>query len=131
MTALSAVEPEGVGVVDLDGVGGDHAHRGRGGHGLEAGVEAGSVAVHGDGLAWLVEGGLSDGVVASEELELDKLAWGGLDVVGGKGEAAVLRNGDNPGSLGGGQARESGKGKCLELHFEVYVCVILCCLVIK
>lgn len=99
---LSVVELEGVGVVDLDGVGGDYVYWGRGGYGLEVGVEVGSVVVYGDGLVWFVEGGLSDGVVVSEELELDKFVWGGFDVVGGKGEVVVLCNGDNLGFLSGG-----------------------------
>ena len=112
MPSLSAVKPQGVGVVDLDGVGRDHAHAGGGCHGLEAGVEAGSVAVHGHGLAWLVKGRLSDGVVACEELELDELAGGGRDLVGGVGQAAVLGNRDDPGPLCRGDARESSKEEC-------------------
>lgn len=97
--ALGAVQPEGSGVVDLDGVGGDHAHRRRGGHRLETRVEASSVAVHGHGLAGLVEGGLGHGVVAGEELELHELAGRGLDIAGGEGEGAVLGDGDDPGFL--------------------------------
>jgi hypothetical protein len=45
-------------------------------------VEAGDVAVHGDRLAGLVEGGLRDGVVAGGELELHHLADIDADVVG-------------------------------------------------
>lgn len=38
-------------------------------------------------------------MVAGEELELDELAGGSGDLVGGVGQAAVLGNGDDPGPL--------------------------------
>ena len=98
--ALGAVEPQRVGAVDLDGVGREHAHRGAGGGGLEARVEARDVAVHGDGLARLVEGRLRDGVVACVELELHELAGLRDQLVGRVGQAAVLGDGDDPGFLG-------------------------------
>ena len=139
MLALGAVEPQGGAGVDLDGVGGEHALRGARGRGEEARVEAREVAVLSDGLARLVEGRLSDGVVARVELELDELAGLRDQLVGRVGQAAVLGDGDDPGFLGWwrvsiplststasclpgpltrGQARESGKGECCELHFE-------------
>lgn len=79
--ALGAVQPDGLGVVDHDAVGWDHAGiLGRGG-GLVAGVEAGDVAHNGiDGLAGLVKRRLCDGVVACHKLELDHLTRVGLDV---------------------------------------------------
>ena len=56
MPALGAVQPQRLGVVDLDGVGGDHTRLEAGGDRKEARVEASHVAVHGDRLAGLVEG---------------------------------------------------------------------------
>lgn len=142
VVALGAVQPQRVGVVDLDGVGRDHAHRGARRHGQEARVEARDVAVHADGLARLVEGGLCDGVVAGVELELHKLARLGGQPVGGVGQATILGDRDDPRLLGwclsvscpphltragtlltGCQARESGEDECCELHFEDDVCV--------
>ena len=82
MPALGAVEPHGVGVVDEDGEDGHHALVGARSSGKESRVEARDVAVHGDRLAGLVEGGLGDGVVAREELELDRLTNVDPDVVG-------------------------------------------------
>ena len=64
MAALGAVDPQRVGVVDLDRVGWDHAHGGARGGGLVARVEARSVAVHRDGLARRVKGRLRNRVVA-------------------------------------------------------------------
>lgn len=90
MASLGAVDPERGGVVDLDGVGGDHASGLRGSDGHEARVEASHVAHDAvDGLARLVEGGLGDGVVASNELELHHVACSGLDVVGRVGQRVV------------------------------------------
>lgn len=66
--ALRAVEPDGLGVGDLDRVGQLAAIAGDGGGGHEARVEAGARGVgHGDGHghAGGVEGGLDDGVVLS------------------------------------------------------------------
>lgn len=74
MLALGAVDPDGLRVVDGDGVGGRHAHGLAGGGGLEARVEAGEVAVRRDGLARVVKGRLRRGVVAGHELELDHVA---------------------------------------------------------
>jgi hypothetical protein len=38
-----------------------------------------------------------------------------------------LGDSDDPGSLGGSQARESGESECCELHLEVGgVCVCVC-----
>ena len=61
VVTLRAVEPDGCGVVDHDGIDG-HLSAGFDGH--EAGEEAGNIGlvVH-DGLARLAEGGLHDGVV--------------------------------------------------------------------
>ena len=143
MPALGAVQPQRVGVVDLDGVGRDHAHGGAGRGGEEARVEARGVAVHGHGLARLVKGGLRDGVVAGVELELHKLARLRDQLVGRVGQAAVLGDGDDPGALGWTvsvsilfcsflflsrrltrcQARESGEDECCELHLERLACV--------
>jgi len=80
--ALGAVQPDGLGVINHDGVSGYHARLlGRSG-GLVAGVEAGDVGHHGaDGSAGLVESRLCHGVVACNELELHHLARAGLDVV--------------------------------------------------
>ena len=104
--ALDAVQPHGVGRVDLDGVGGDHAHAGRGGGGLEARVEARDVGVHGDGLAGGVKVGLRDGVVARQELELHEFAGVDADVVGRKGQGAVARDLDDGCSLRWGGVSE-------------------------
>lgn len=80
--ALGAVQPDGLRVVDHDGVGGDHARLLGRGCGLVAGVEAGDVGHDGaDGSARLVECRLCHGVVACHELELHHLARVGLDVV--------------------------------------------------
>lgn len=91
---LRAVDPDGGGVVDGDGVCG-----GIGGascDGDEAGEETSDVAVHGDGLAWLVEGGLGDRVVATGELELHHVSHGSLDIVGAVGDGTARgANGDD------------------------------------
>lgn len=83
MATLRAVNPQRSGVVDLDGVGGDHASGLRGRDGHVAGVEASHVGHDAvDGLARLVKGRLGHGVVAGNELELNHVACSGLDVVG-------------------------------------------------
>ena len=95
MLPRGAVDPDGLGVVDHDAVRVDDSR----GHGglcvLEPGVETRGVAVQADGLAGLVEGGLGDGVVAGEELELHHVAHGGLEVVRREGEGAVLADADD------------------------------------
>ena len=97
--ALGAVQPQRVGVVDLDRVGRDHALGGAGRNREEARVEARDVAVLGDGLARRIKGRLRDGVVAGVELELHKLAGLGRELVWRVGQAAVLGDGDDPGCL--------------------------------
>lgn len=90
VTTLRAVDPQRGGVVDLDGVGGNHASGLRGSNGHEAGVEASNVAHDAvDGLARLVEGRLGHGVVTGNELELNHIARSGLDVVGREGQGVV------------------------------------------
>ena len=106
MTALDAVQPHGVGRVDLDRVGWDHAHAGAGGGGLEARVEACDVGVHGNGLAGRVKVGLRHGVVAREELELHEFAGVDADVVGREGQGAVARDLDDGCSLRWGGVSE-------------------------
>lgn len=90
MLALGAVHPDGLGVIDRDGVDRGHSHGGAGGGRLEPGVEARDVlVVQGDGLAGIVKGRLRDRVVACDKLELHHVADGGLDVVGRELERAV------------------------------------------
>lgn len=67
-----------------------HSRR-RSAHRHEPGVEARSVGVETDRLAWLIKGRLCDGVVCWCELELHHVALGGDDVVGGVGQAAICR----------------------------------------
>jgi hypothetical protein len=98
--ALGAVDPDGRGAGDVDGVSGRHAHGGAGGGGLEARVEARGVAVHRDGLARVVEGRLRRRVVAGHELELDAVADGRLEALGGVLQRAVDADGDYPVLLG-------------------------------
>jgi len=97
VAVLGAVDPDGSGAVDHDGVDGDHAHGGAGGDGQEARVEARHVAVRRDGLARVVKGGLGDGVVARGELELHRLAGGHAQVVGLVRSRAVLGHDDDVG----------------------------------
>jgi hypothetical protein len=80
MGCLRAVDPDGCGIVDGDGVRGGIS--GTRCYGHEAGVKASDIAVHAYGLAWLVKGGLRNSVVASSELELHHVAHSGLDIVG-------------------------------------------------
>ena len=84
---LRAVDPDGGGAVDLDGVGGDI--RRAGGDELESGKETSDIAVLGDRLAWFVEGRLGDGVVPGGELELHHVSYGRRQVVGGVGEGSA------------------------------------------
>ena len=79
VAALRAVEPHGPRVVDRDGEDGDGL--GAGGNGHEAGVDAGHVGVQRDGLARVVEGRLRQRVVATPELELDRVAGSGHDLL--------------------------------------------------
>jgi hypothetical protein len=88
MHSLRTVDPDGGGIVDLDGVCSGISGARSNEH--EAREEAGDIAVHGDRLAWLVEGGLGDGVVASGELELNHITCVGLDVVGRELDRAGL-----------------------------------------
>lgn len=87
MLSLTTIEPHGCSGVYHHGV----SRGGSGGSsdGHEAGVDAGEVGVHGDGLAGSVEGGLRDGVVVGGELELDHVADGGFDVVGVVGKGSI------------------------------------------
>jgi hypothetical protein len=85
--ALRAVDPDGSGVVDLDGVGGDISRAG--GDEVESGEETSDIAVLGDRLAWFVEGRLGDGVVSCGELELHHVSYGSSNVVGGVGEGSA------------------------------------------
>lgn len=94
MGALRAVDPDRSEVLDGNSVRGSVGSVSSDGH--EARVEAGDIAVHADGLARLVEGGLSNGVVSCGELELHHISHGSLQVVGGEAEAAGLgANGDD------------------------------------
>lgn len=80
MGSLRAVDPDGGGIVDGDGVRGSIS--GTGCYGHEARKKASNIAIHADGLAWLVKGRLRDSVVASSELELYHVAHCSLDIVG-------------------------------------------------
>lgn len=80
MSCLRAVGPDRGSVVNDDGVGGGLGCTSSDGH--EARVEASDVAVHGNGLAWLIEGRLGDRVVSTSELELHHITYGGLDIIG-------------------------------------------------
>lgn len=94
MLALAAVQPDGLGILDHDGVDGDHAVSLASVYGLESGVDALDAGVDiGDGYASIVEGGLSDGVVASPELELHHSTRLGLDLVGPELEASLVIDG--------------------------------------
>lgn len=101
MGSLAAEQPDGLGVVDHDGEDGDLTHGCAGGDRLEGGEDAGGARVDaGDGNAWVVEVGLSDGVVAGPELELDHAAGLGFNLAGeelqtGLVFAGVLSNGDD------------------------------------
>lgn len=82
MLALAAEDPDGLGVVDLDGEDGDLLLGGASSNGHEAGPDAGNRAVDlGNRRARVVKVGLCDGVVASPELELDHGTGSSLDVV--------------------------------------------------
>lgn len=100
MPTLGAIDPHGVLVGNIDAKGAHLVRRETCCGGDEAGVEASDVAVHGDGLAGLVEGGLGDGVVARGELELHHLADIDPDVVGRECEAAVQGDCDDGSPLG-------------------------------
>lgn len=85
MRALAAVEPQGLGVVDENGVDGHLAEVAALLSRHEAGLDSsdgGAVGGLGDGHAGLVKVGLGDGVVAGPELELDHAAGGGCDLLG-------------------------------------------------
>lgn len=84
------VEPERCGIVDHDGIGGDLELLGAGSRGHGARVDTGDAAVGlVDRSADTVEVGLSDGVCASPELELNHVARSGLDLL-----RPVLETGD-------------------------------------
>lgn len=90
VTHLSAVDPHGGGAVDLNGEGGNHARLHGHGRGHEARVNTSGVGVeHADRSARVVEVGLRNGVVASQEMELDKVALVDPDVVGGERPGAI------------------------------------------
>ncbi len=80
MLGLGAVDPYRRSIVNHDGVcwcgcrGGGHGHETR----VEAHCTGG---VQGDRLAWLREGRLRDGMVVGGKLELNHVAYIGLDVV--------------------------------------------------
>lgn len=104
MLALTAKDPDRLGIVDHDGEDGDLLLGGASSHGHEAGPDAGNRAVDlGNGRARVVKVGLCDGVVASPELELDHGTGSSLDVVrevldGGLADHTghgVLANGDD------------------------------------
>lgn len=82
MLALTAEDPDRLGVVDLNGENGDLLLGSAGGHGHEAGPDASNRAVDlGNRRARVVKVGLCDGVVTSPELELDHGTGSSLDVV--------------------------------------------------
>lgn len=143
MGALAAEQPDGLGVVDHDGEDRDLAHGDAGGNGLEGREDAGGAGVDaGDGDAWVVEVGLSDGMVTGPELELDHAAGLGFNLAGeelqtGLVLARVLSNGDDvdiDGCTRGlemlrlwwqvgvnstlSNAQQRGESKSCELHFE-------------
>ena len=94
MLGLRAVNPHGIGVIDQDGEGWNLS--GIGGNGHESGEDTGDGGVQGDGLAWVVEVGLRDGVVLWHELELHHVACSGDNVVRPVRQAAVrVADGDN------------------------------------
>lgn len=114
-----AVQPDGVGVVDTDGVNWDLAHGGAGGERNVTRVDAGHV-LHGlaDGLARVVEGRLCNGVVATHEHELNHVASTSGDFVG-REDGSVLANADSVDGLSIDTSKhcQSGKGDGRELHF--------------
>lgn len=121
MRAGGAVQPDGVGVVDTNGVDGDLSHGGASRERNEAGMDAGHV-LHGlaDGLARVVEGRLGNGVVATHEHELNHVASTSGDLVG-REDGAVLANTDSVDLLGIDTSKhcQGGESDGSELHFEV------------
>jgi len=105
---LTAVEPNGLGVLDLN-------DKRRGSRHFGSGDETAAEALV-ERHAWLVEAGLGDSVVARVELELDNSAGHGLDVVGRIGQTAVQADLDRRledaarGAAGRGTARRGGLG---------------------
>lgn len=82
MLALTAENPDGLGVVDLDGENGNLLLGSAGSNGHEAGPDARNRTVDlGNWRARVVEVRLCDGVIASPELELDHGTGSSLDVV--------------------------------------------------
>jgi len=92
MLSLTAIQPNRRRIVNLNCIRGRGGRRIRGRH--ESTEEPRySRTVHRDGLAWLVEGGLGDGVIRRRKLKLYHIADRSHDVVwreseGGSGRAA-------------------------------------------
>lgn len=90
VTTLCAVDPKRVGIVDLNGVCGNLAHRGTRRHRHVARVETGDVAHDGvNRRAGLVKSRLRHGVVACHKLELHHVAGGRRDGTRGVDQRVV------------------------------------------
>lgn len=92
MLSLSAIEPDGLVILDRYGVGEELVRRSGGSvGGHEAGEESICLVGHDvlDGYARVIECGLSDGMVLWVELELDEISRRGLDVIRDKGKRSV------------------------------------------
>lgn len=122
MRALATVNPDGLGVVDLDGEDWELALGLASSDGLEA---RGKVLLAGIGLverdARVVEVGLGDGVVASKELELNHGAGLSGDLLGEVLEGNLAINGvladrDDLDFGGLSEASDGGDGESGELH---------------
>lgn len=87
MLALRAVEPQRSRAIDENGVCGSHDGVGCDWH--EARVKTSGVGEGVYGVAWLVEGGLCDGVVCWCELELYHISNGCYQIVWGVREGSI------------------------------------------
>lgn len=119
MLSLRTIQPQWRRIIHLDRERRKHALLDARSSRHEARVEPRSVAVRGGRLARRVKGRLRDCVVAGVELELDVLAGLRGDLLGRVGQAAVSGDRDDPGFLGGGEARggERAEEEGGELHF--------------
>jgi hypothetical protein len=88
MLSLRTIQPDRRGVVDLNRI--CRRRLRRSSHRHESRIDTHCAwAIQSDGLAWLIEGGLRDGVVGGRELELYHISYCRDDAVGGVGQCAV------------------------------------------